>query len=196
MPGAVVDGLHTAATLLNVGFWSLRERGWIELEQLRPVEKITTQVLGGQSFARVTAVKGQGEHPGEATGLEGVLWRAVRANAEPEGAAASAVRHLAGDDRHGVRSAVLAIGLPNSSWAAVLRVCFEDARAHGLLALKGRIFKKLTVTDLTAMAELGTRDAAIADARKAYRAREPDLDSAVLGDCFAALLWARSFSRG
>jgi hypothetical protein len=194
VPGAVVNGLTTAAALLEIGLWSLRERGLIALEPLRPVEPEPVLKLGGRSFVRVTPRPPQPGDRGTEIGLQAHLLNAVRSVArEDEGIGERAVRRLSGDDRQGLRPTLLSLGMPNRSpWRWVLDVCFVDAREHGLIDLRGRLFRKRFVPDLTAIAAVRPRNAEIAAAHEAYRAREPDLAGAVLADCVTALDWKRT----
>jgi hypothetical protein len=193
VPGAVVNGLTTAAALLEIGLWSLREQGLIALEPLRPVEPEPVLKMGGRSFVRVAPRPPDPADRGAQIGLQARLLKTVRTIAgEDEGLGERAVRRISGDDRQGLRPTLAALGMHDRSpWRWVLEVCFVDAREHGLIDLRGRLFGKRFVPDFTAIAAVRPRNAEIAAAHEAYRAREPDLHGAVLADCVAALRWLR-----
>jgi len=177
VPGASVDGLDTAGSLLNLAIWSLRQQGLVDVEQLRQVETERVTVMGGHSFARLRVLEGDPV----LAGLEGALLR--KALEKPEA--------LPGDDEDGVRGLVLALGLHDKApWTSVAGYCFAEARDAGLVEVKGRMIRKPAITDPAAVEELAPRNAEIAAARTDYREQEPDLDGAVLSDCLAAVSWA------
>lgn len=189
--GAVVKGLDTAANLLNAGIWNLRRQGWITIEQLRPAEPVQTLVLGGASFVRVTLGTRRNDPPSH--GLEGFLWRSISRRTEPEGRLEEVARRAAGDDRHGLRSALIGTELSRRSpCSAVFAFCRADAVDRGLIEITGRWRKRLTVPDLDAVRALRPAYEAVSAARQAHLAEHAESDHAVLGDCFAALIAARS----
>jgi hypothetical protein len=172
-----VAGYDTAASLLNLAIWSLREQGLVELEQLRPVQKETALVMGGQPFAAMTVGDGPagGNGAGATTGLERAVLEAARAS----------------DPGAGVRGALQAMDLPyQGPWTKIVGLCAAEAQAAGLIAMKGLFVKKPVVTDAAAVEALRTRNEEIAAGRAAYREENADLDAAVYGDCFAAIRWA------
>ena len=176
VPGATVAGMDTAGNLLNLAIWSLREQGLIDLEQLRAVEREQALLLGGDPFARMTPRSGEAHPPG----LEGRVLDAARAAAQT-----GDVRDL------GVRRIVLQLDLPHQGpWTKVTGVCFAEANAAGLVAAKGRLFKKPVITDAAGVDALRPRDEEIVTARQVYREQNGDLDVAVTGDCLSALRWA------
>ncbi|MER7545087.1 hypothetical protein ABTW95_19020 [Spirillospora sp. NPDC127506] len=189
--GAVVKGLDTAANLLNAGIWNLWRQGWITVEQLRPAEPIRTLVLGGASFVRAAPRKV--ENKPAPRGLEGFLWRAISDHADGEGRLEALVRRGSGDDRHGLRSALIGTALsrrrPSS---AVFALCRGDAADRGLIEVRGRWRKRLAVPDLDAVRALRPEYEEVSAARRAHLAEHAEFDHAVLGDCFAALIAARS----
>ncbi len=190
VPGGRVKALDTGANLLNVAVWSLREQGLVEVEQLRPVEKERTVVMGGQSFSRVRPVAGEILELG---GLEGALLTKlrVRATEGPRGGIGGWFERLSGDDEWGLRKYLLALDLDaNQPWSTVASYCLREAQEAELVDVEGRFRKKLVVRDPEGIRKLEGRETEIATARKRYREREPDLDGAVISDCFAALDWA------
>jgi hypothetical protein len=174
VPGAEVNGPDTAGNLLNVAIWSLREQQLIEVEQLRPLEDERVGApLGGDSFARLRALDRSVERPG----LEGAVLGALRDASDP------------GD----VRRVVLALDLDDRGpWNTVGNHCFAEAHAAGLLVAEGSVFRRPVVADRAAVEELRERDAEIAAARRAYRAREAELDGCVVADCIIAVHWAKT----
>jgi hypothetical protein len=180
VPGATVAGMDLAGNLLNLAIWSLREQGLVDLEQLRGAEREEALILGGKPFARMTPRGGDSRPPG----LEGRVLDAARA------AAADAA---ADDDSAGlgVRRILLRLDLPyQGPWTKVAGICFAEAHAAGLVATKGRVFKKPVIADAAGVEALHARDEEIVAARKAYREQNAALDAAVIGDCLSALRWA------
>jgi hypothetical protein len=166
VPGGSTTGIVTAGNLLHIALWDLRRRGLMEFEQLRPVEKEPVRVLGGKPFAACRLVGPDTRLPG----LEGALLRAGR--------------RLAGDDDQGVRRLVRALGLDDRSpWTTVCSHCFHEARAAGLVELKGRIFKKIVISDPAAVEALRGRHDELRAARGQYLDAEPELTGAVIADC-------------
>lgn len=188
VPRALVEGLDTGANLLNLAVWSLREQGLVQVEQLRPVEDEPVRALGGQSFSRLMAL-GKGE---DLPGLEGALL--AKAREDPEaGMLARLADRVSGDDEHGLRGLLLSMDIAGSSpWGKVVSHCFAEARAAGLVDNKGRLFKKLVITDPAGVEALRGRDAEIVAARKRYREEQKELDHAVIADCLLALDWAHT----
>jgi hypothetical protein len=184
VPGGKVDGPDTAANLLNLAVWSLREQGLVDVEQIRPVEAGRVTVMGGKSFVRVTALDPVTPLPG----LEGALLDAIR---ERPGTGDALGKFLSRDDPNGLRGCVLALNLSSASpWATVAGYCRKEALDAGLIAIEGRLSKKPVIADRAALDELRSRDSEIAAARAAYREREADLDVAVITDCLHAVHWA------
>ena len=196
VPGAKVDGPNTAASLLEIAVWSLREQEFLEVEQIRAVRRERVVTIGGHSFTRVMAT-GRADTAG---GLERELLAKVRARDEAGTlgrAAATAGRLVSGDDEHGLRGFILALPLSSGSpWASVAEFCRSEARAAGIVELQGRLIKKPVISDKAALEALRARDAEIAAARAAYREREAALDEAVIGDCIAAIHWAHQTPGG
>jgi hypothetical protein len=147
--------------------------------------------MGGKSFSRVRAL------PGEAMtlhGLEGALLRKAR-ESPSEGLLGRFDDRLAtalsGDDEAGLRGLVLSLNLNDGQpWVSVAEYCRDEARAAGLIELKGRVFKKPVIADPDAVRALEERDAEIAAARVKYREKESELDEALISDCAAAVSWA------
>lgn len=193
VPGAEVDGPDTADDLLNLAFWSLREQGLVEVEQIRPVEEEKVQVLGGKSFTRVRPLPGEALTLG---GLEGALL--AKAREKPgEGALDRLHEKLADlasvDEELGARGLILQLGIGGGSpWGKVVEICFREAEAAGLVGKKGRIFKKPVIADPAGVEALKERDAEIVAARTRYREEQEELDQATITDCIHALYWAHS----
>lgn len=180
VPGAKVPGLDTAANLLEIAVWSLREQGLADVQQIRPVERKKVTVMGGKSFTRFTVFDASAKLPG----LEGALIEAWRGSQGPKGMRGideALAKLLSGDEADGLRSVILALGLKSTApWASVAAYCADEARAAGV--------------DSAALESLKERDAEIVAARTAYREREPELDEAVISDCVAAVDWAHTGS--
>ena len=194
VPGAKVSGLETAASLLTIAVWSLGDRGLVETEQIRPIERERVVTMGGKSFARVRPLPGEALRLG---GLEGALLSKAR---EPASAGLLGrfddmlADKLSGDDEHGLRGLVLSLELNSGQpWVSVANYARDQARAAGLVELEGRIRRKPVIADPGAIESLRARDREIAEARRRYREREaPELDQAVFADCVAAVSWART----
>ena len=170
VPGAKVAGIDTAANLLNLAIWSLREQGLVAVEQLRPVETEKVVVMGGHSFARLRPLDAHRQLPG----LEGALL--AKAQETPD---------------QGVRETVLALDLRDKApWASVAGYCISEAQAAGLVEIKGKLIRKPVIADSAAVEALAPRDAEIVAARTRYREQEGELDKATIADCIAAVSWA------
>ena len=180
VPGGKVNGPDTAANLLNLAVWSLREQGFVDVEQIRRVEAERITVMGGKSFVRVTALDRVTALPG----LEGALLDAIRQRPGKG-------EVLSRDDPDGLRGCVLALNLSSGSpWATVAGYCRKEALDAGLVVIEGRLSKKPVIADQAALDALRSRDGEIAAARAAYRERENDIDVAVISDCRHAVRWA------
>jgi hypothetical protein len=193
VPGAKVAGLDTAANLLSIAVWSLREQGLVEVQQLRPVTEERVVTMGGKSATRMAALEG----PATALpGLEGALLAQARERPERGmlGRLDDAIgQHLSGDDERGLRGLVLALNLNSGTpWTSVTNHCREEARAAGLIEVKGRLFKKPVIADPAAVQALEKRDAEIVAARDAFKEKEAELDGAIYADCAAAVSWAHT----
>lgn len=190
VPGAKVAGLDTAANLLNLAVWSLREQELVAVDQLRPLEVEKVGAMGGHSFARLMALDDRAKLPG----LEGVLLAAARERPEEGvlgGIDDALAKRLSGDAERGVRALVLALGLYDKSpWTSVAGYCLNEARDAGLVEIKGALIRKPVITDSAGVEALATRDAEIVAARTGYRERQGELDGAVLADCIPAVSWA------
>ena len=150
----------------------------MEFEQLRPVEKERVRVLGGKSFAGFRLLDGSAR----LAGLEGALLGAARG--------------LEGADA-GVRALVRALDLDNRSpWDSVCGHCFAEASAAGLVATKGRLFRKVVVSDAAAVESLRERHDELRAARGAYLDAEPELTNAAMADCLQTVADAYSPSLG
>ena len=194
VPGAKVAGFDTAANLLKIAIWSLREQGLVEVEQLRPVKSERVVVMGGRSFVRVRPLPGEALRLG---GLEGALL--TKAREDPKsgllGKLDDAIAKGLSDDEGGLRGLVLALNLTSGSpWNSVANYCRDEARAAGLIELQGRVFKKPVIAGPAAVSALEARDEEIVSARRRYKEQEPELDNAVLSDCAAAVDWAHQSS--
>ena len=90
-----------------------------------------------------------------------------------------------------MRRLVLALDLHDRApWTTVTGHCFGEAAAAGLVEVRGRMTKKVAVTDPAAVEALRPRFDELRAARAADMDREPDLHSAVAGDCLQAVSWA------
>ena len=167
--------VDTAANLLHIAMWSLRDQGLMEFEQPRPVEEERVRVLGGSPFA---AFKLQDASEAR-SGLDGALL------------------HAAGKADGDVRSLVRALELDNRSpWSTVTGHCFAEAGAAGLVEVKGRLFKKVVIADAAAVESLHGRNDELRTARSAYLDAEPELTTAVMSDCLRTVADAYSPSLG
>lgn len=163
VPGGATKALDTAANLLHCAMWNLRSGGLMGFEQLRPVEDERVRVLGGRPFSGHTLIDADARLPG----LEGALLHAARAAAP-------------GD----VRALVRALDLDNRGpWNTVTGHCFREAAAAGLVEVKGRMFKRIVISDQAAVESLRERHDELRAARGAYLDAEPDLTMAVMSDC-------------
>jgi hypothetical protein len=172
VPGGATTAIDTAGNLLHIAMWNLRRRGLMAFEQLRDVEEERVRVLGGRAFSVFRLVDGSARLPG----LEGAL--------------VAAAANASGPD---VRGLVRALDLNNRSpWDTVCSHCFAEAAAAGLVASKGRMFRKVVFTDLPAVEALRERHDELRAARGAYLDSEPDLCNAVMSDCLRTVLDAYS----
>ena len=81
-----------------------------------------------------------------------------------------------------------------SPWDVVCGHCFAEASAAGLVDRKGRIFKKIVISDPAAVESLRERHDELRAARGAYLEAEPELTGAVMSDCLRTV--ADSYSTG
>jgi hypothetical protein len=176
VPGGSVRAVDAAGNLLHIAMWSLRSQGLMEFEQLRPVEDEKVRLLGGRPFSAFELRDAEATRPG----LDGALLRA-------------ACELTSGD----VRALVRALDLDNRSpWDTVCGHCFREAGSAGLVAIKGRLFKKVVFTDLAAVESLRPRHDELRAARGDYLDAEPDLTSAVMSDCLRTVADAYSLDLG
>ena len=176
VPGGSTTAIDTAANLLHIAMWNLRRRGLVELEQLRAVERERVRVLGGRPFSGHTVIDADARLPG----LEGALLHASRAAAP-------------GD----VRALVRALDLDNRGpWNTVTGHCFREAAAAGLVEVKGRMFKKIVISDQAAVESLRERNDELRAARGACLDAEPELTMAVMSDCLRTVADAYNPSLG
>jgi hypothetical protein len=75
---------------------------------------------------------------------------------------------------------------------AVTGHCFAEASAAGLVGVKGRLFKKVVITDTAAVESLRGRNDELRAARGAYLDAEPELTMAVMTDCLRTVADAYS----
>ena len=178
VPGGTTTAIDTAGNLLHIAMWNLRRQGLMEFEQLRPVEKERVRVLGGKPFAEFRLL----DASARLRGLEGALLDAARSVEGAEG---------------GVRVLVRALDLDNRSpWASVCNQCFAEASAAGLVATKGRLFRKVVVTDQGTVDSLRERHDELRAARGAYLEAEPELTNAAMADCLRTVADAYQPSLG
>ena len=178
VPGGSTKAIDTAGNLLHIAMWNLRRQGLMDFEQLRPVEEEKVRFLGGRPFSRFELLEGSPQLPG----LEGALLRAAAA-IEPQ--------------KRDVRRLVRGLDLDNRGpWNTVCNHCFAEAHAAGLVAVKGRLFKKIVFTDIEAVESLRERHDELRAARGAYLDAEPDLTTAVISDCLRVVVDGFSPSLG
>ena len=181
VPGAEVDGPDTAANLLNMAVWRLRDQDVVQIEQVRPYEVEKAGALRKPSFTRLEVMDETVELPG----LQGALLRVLKAASD--------------DDARGVRRLILSLDLHyKSPWTSAAGYCLGEARAAGVADLGGRRWhpvRRPVITDEAALAALRPKHEEISIARTAYRQREEELDNAVLGDCLHGLFWSHSDSK-
>ncbi len=176
VPGGSTKAVDTAGNLLHIAMWHLRRIGAMEFEQLRPYEQERVRTLGGRPFSSFTLVDDDARMPG----LEGALLDAARAT--PPGDVRELVRALELDNR--------------GPWHTVCDHCFVEAHAAGLVEVKGRLFRKVVFTDMAAVEALRERNDELRAARGEYLDAEPDLTTAVIGDCLRTVADAYSPSLG
>ena len=178
VPGGSTTAIDTGGNLLHIAMWNLRRQGLMEFEQLRPVEKERVRVLGGKSFAGFRLLDGSAKLPG----LEGALLNASRSVEQADG---------------GLRALVRALDLDNRSpWGSVCNHCFAEAAAAGLVATKGRLFRKVVITDQGTVESLRERHDELRAARGAYLDAEPELTNAAMADCLQTVADAYQPSLG
>ena len=178
VPGGTTTAIDTGGNLLHIAMWNLRRQRLMEFEQLRPVEKERVRVLGGKSFAGFRLLEGSARLPG----LEGALL-----DAAPRVDQADA----------GVRALVRALDLDNRSpWDSVCGPCLAEASAVGLVATKGRLFRKVVITDQGTVESLREGHDELRAARGAYLDAEPDLTNAAMADCLRTVADAYNPSLG
>jgi hypothetical protein len=178
VPGGSTKAIDTAGNLLHIAMWNLRRQALMAFEQLRPVEEEKVRFLGGRPFSRFELLEGSPKLPG----LEGALLAAAAA-IEPQ--------------KRDVRRLVRRLDLDNRGpWNTVCNHCFAEAHAAGLVAVKGRLFKKIVFTDVEAVESLRERHDELRAARGAYLDAEPDLTTAVISDCLRVVVDGFSPSLG
>jgi hypothetical protein len=176
--------MDTGGNLLHIAMWSLRRQGLMEFEQLTAVEDEPITVLGGQSFSRFKLLDESARLPG----LEGAVLRAAASVKPAEGWLDKGIERLSHEDDHGVRRLVSALELDNRSpWGSVCSHCFSEAAGAGLVEVKGRLFKKIVISDPAGVESLRERNDELRAARGAYLDAEPDLTGAVASDCLKAV---------
>ena len=191
VPGGSTTGLDTGGNLLHIAMWNLRSQGLMGFEQVREVERERVTVLGGRSFARFELLDGGAKLPG----LEGALLDAARGVERGDGRIAEALDRVTDEDPHGVRLLVRALDLDNRSpWGTVCGHCFAEASAANLVEAKGRLFRKVLISDPAAVESLRERHEELREARGAYLDAEPELTNAVISDCLNVV--SRSFNPG
>lgn len=191
VPGGSTRAIDTAGNLLHIAMWSLRRQRVMEFEQLRAVEKEPVRFLAGQSFARFTLL----DRTAMRRGLEGALLEAARDVEAPRGRLAKAIDRVTGEDEHGLRLLIRALDLHSRSpWGTVCGYCFSEAAAAGLVKAKGRLTRKILITDPPAVESLRERHDELRAARGAYLEAEPKLTGAVMSDCLQTV--ADSYSSG
>jgi hypothetical protein len=168
VPGGSTKAVDTAGNLLHIALWNLRRTRAMEFEQLRPFEEERVRVLGGRPFSAFTLVDREAHMPG----LEGALLDAARAT--PPGDVRALIRALDLDNR--------------GPWNTVCGHCFAEANTAGLVEIKGRLFKKVVFTDMAAVEALRERNDELRAARGEYLEAEPDLTTAVIGDCLRTVI--------
>jgi hypothetical protein len=178
VPGGSTTAIDTAGNLLHIAMWNLRRQGLMEFEQLRPVEKEHVRVLGGKPFAGHRLLDGDGR----LRGLEGAVLDAARGVGGPTGDVRALVRALDLDNR--------------SPWGSVCNHCFAEASAAGLVATKGRLFRKVVISDEAEVESLRERHDELRAARGAYLDAEPDLTNAAMADCLQTVADAYQPSLG
>jgi hypothetical protein len=189
VPGGSTTGLDTGGNLLHIATWNLRRQGLMEFEQLREVDNERVTVLGGRSFARFKLL----QDDAKLRGLEGALLDAARSVERGDGPIAKALDRITDEDEHGVRLLIGALDLDNRSpWGTVCSHCFAEASAENLVEAKGRLFRKVVITDPGAVESLRERHEELRAARGAYLDAEPELTNAVISDCLQVVL--RSFN--
>jgi hypothetical protein len=171
VPGGSTKAIDTAGNLLHIALWNLRRMRAMEFEQLRPFEEERVRVLGGRSFSSFELRDPTLKMPG----LEGALLRA-------------AVR-MSEEDEQGVRRLISLLDLDNRGpWNTVCGHCFTEAHAAGLVEMKGRLFKKVVFTDMAAVEALRERNDELRASRGEYLDAEPELTTAVIGDCLRTVI--------
>ena len=189
VPGGRTTALVTGANLLHTALWNLQRQGAIAFEQIRPVQKESVTVLGGRSFVRFQMLMPDAR----VRGLEGAVLNASRRHAEPDNWLTAKIRRGAQEDEQGLRELIYAMDLHSRApWATVVGHCFNEAAAAGLVAMKGRLIKKLVIVDAAAIASLQPYADEVRAARRAEMEREPVLHDAIIADCLQALAWAYS----
>jgi hypothetical protein len=73
-----------------------------------------------------------------------------------------------------------------------LRALLQEAGSAGLVAIKGRLFKKVLLTDMAAIESLRPRHDELRAARGAYLVAAPELTGAVMSDCLRTVADAYS----
>ena len=185
VPGGATTALDTAGSLLHIALWNLRRQGLMEFEQLREVEDEPARVLGGRSFSRFKLLA----TTAELRGLEGALLRAAGSVKDVEGWLQRGTRWASDEDDHGLRRLIRELDLGNRSpWSTVCNHCLSEAHAAGLVAIKGRLFKKVVFTDVAAVESLRGRHDELRAARAVYMEAEPELSTAVASDCLRTVL--------
>lgn len=178
VPGGATTAIDTAGNLLHIAMWNLRRQGLMQFEQLRALERERVRVLGGKSFSGFRLLDASARLPG----LEGALLDAARSVEGADG---------------GVRELVRALDLDNRSpWDSVCNHCFAEASAAGLVATKGRLFRKVVVSDAAAVESLRERHDELRAARGAYLDAEPELTNAAMADCLRTVADAYNPSLG
>jgi hypothetical protein len=191
VPGGATKALDTASSLLHIALWALRRDRVIDFEQLRPIEDEPVRAFGGRSFSRFTLL----DRTARRAGLEGALIQAAATVGPAERWHDRKIADASKEDHYGMRLLIRALDLDNRGpWKTVLGHCYAEAHAAGLVGMKGRLLKRLIVTDPAAVEALRARHGELRAARSAYMDQESELSMAVASDCLRVI--ADGFSPG
>ena len=189
--GARVLGPETAANLLSLAVWSLREQGIVRVDprvaaaEGRLASRVS--VLGGRSRAHLDLLDPTARRPG----LEGKLLEAVareRAPGSLKRVGQSVAAKARGEQTGGLREDLLAIGFDtNQPWVTVANRCRDEAVDAGVIAVEGRLRKRIVIANAAALADIERSYEELVGRRDRFRAAEPELNDAVDADCAGVL---------
>jgi hypothetical protein len=179
VPAGRVPERTAYANLVHCALWDLEDRGLVRLEQVSVAQPKGPVLLGGASNVHVHVL----DRHARPRGLEGRLLDAARAVRPAEGWLETKIQAASQEHHLGVRNVLAELGVSYARpWQSISSPCFTQLVEHGLVEQRGRMTKRIVVTDVDAVHSLRPRFDALRAARKATMDANPALGQAVVQD--------------